>query len=114
MLTQTEAAALLSLLCTRLGFCLPSDANVRLTEAPPPDVPHFTEAVFLAEGLDPVTADRKLYRQVKAVVAEAFRRSEEREADTRLKELLLSAAPQVEIPVPPRGSRRRREPPALD
>jgi hypothetical protein len=84
MLTANEATALLSVLCTRLGFCLPSDAEARLTEAPPPDVHHFTAAVFIAEGLDPSTADRKLYRQVKAIVAEAFRRSEERQNDARL------------------------------
>ena len=31
------------------------------------------------EGYDPFKADRRLYRQVKAIVADAFRRSEERE-----------------------------------
>lgn len=83
MLTRKEAAALLSVLCTRLGFCLPSDAEERLTAAPPPDVRLFTAAVFIAEGLDPSTADRKLYRQVKAVVADAFRRSDERQDDAQ-------------------------------
>ena len=78
MLSAKEATALLSILCTRLGFCLPPDADARLTEAPPPDVQQFTAAVFIAEGLDPSTADRRVYRQVKALVAEAFRRSEER------------------------------------
>lgn len=32
----------------------------------------------------------------------------------RLKELLLAAAPRVEVPVPPRRARRRREPPAFE
>ena len=32
----------------------------------------------------------------------------------RLKDLLLAAAPRVEIPVPPRRARRRREPPAFE
>ena len=51
--------------------------------APPPDVRLFIAAVFIAEELDPSTADRKLYRQVKAVVAAAFRRSDERRDDAR-------------------------------
>lgn len=67
MLTTTEATALLSVLCTKLGFCLPPHAEARLTEAPQPDVHQFTAAVFIAEGLDPSTADRKLYRQVKGL-----------------------------------------------
>jgi len=70
---------LLSSLCTGLGFCLPPDAQARLKEAPPPDVEGFTSAVFIAEVLDPSTADRRLYRGVKSMVAEAFRRSEELE-----------------------------------
>jgi hypothetical protein len=84
MLTAKEASALLSILCTRLGFCLSPDAEAGLTEAPPPDEHQFTAAVFIAEGLDPSTADRKIYRQVKAIVAEAFHRSEERCNDAEL------------------------------
>jgi hypothetical protein len=33
----------------------------------------FTDAVFTAEGLPPETADRHLYRQVRDMVAAAFR-----------------------------------------
>ena len=62
-----------------MGFCLPADRQRRLTEQPPPDAHQFTEAVFIAEGLDPSTADLRLYRQVKAIVADAFRRSEDRQ-----------------------------------
>jgi hypothetical protein len=49
---------------------------VHLTESPPSDIAGFTDAVFTAEGMDPTTADGHLYRQVKATIAEAFRRSE--------------------------------------
>jgi hypothetical protein len=77
MLSTQEASALLALLCTRLGFCLPPAAEKRLTEHPPADVLEFTAAVFIAEGLDPSTADRRVYRQVRAVVSEAFRRSQD-------------------------------------
>jgi len=59
-----------------LGFCLPPDAEAHLKQTPPSDIVSYTDAVFTAEGLDPSTADRHLYRQVKAVVAEAFRKSE--------------------------------------
>jgi len=75
MLSTDEARVLLSILCRRLGFCLPPDAEEQLTEDPPAGVDQFTAAVFLAEGLDPSTADRRIYRQVKAIVADAFRGS---------------------------------------
>lgn len=80
MLSTEEAGVLLSILCRRLGFCLPPDAEARLTEDPPAGIDQFTVAVFVAEGLDPSTADRRIYRQVKALVADAFRSSEERQA----------------------------------
>jgi hypothetical protein len=36
----------------------------------------FTDAVFSAEGLPPETADRHLYRQVRDLVAAAFRETD--------------------------------------
>jgi hypothetical protein len=77
MLLSREVQSLLSKLCIDLGFCLPPDAQAHLEQSPPSQIGEFTDAVFTAEGLDPTTADRHLYRQVKAVVAAAFRRSEE-------------------------------------
>jgi hypothetical protein len=77
-LSTEEVNAVLSVLCRRLGFCLSSDADARLAEDPPSGIDEFTAAVFIAEGLDPSTADRRVYRQVKAIVADAFRSSEER------------------------------------
>ena len=76
MLTEADAQALLNDLCSRLGFCLPPDEARRLNEKPPPDVRSFTHAVFRAEGLDPTTASRKLYRQVRDMVADAFTSTE--------------------------------------
>ena len=68
---------LLDKLCIKLGFCLPPNAYDALIENPPTDVNGFTNAVFVAEGfLDPSIADRHLYRQVRAMVAEAFLQSE--------------------------------------
>jgi hypothetical protein len=58
-----------------LGFCLPPVEQDRLASDPPKDVRAFTDAVFSAEGLDPATADRHLYRQVRDVIAAALQRS---------------------------------------
>jgi hypothetical protein len=78
MLSPTEVKKLLSELCVELGFCLPPEDQARFEEGPPENVENFTDAVFIAEGLDPKTADKLLYRQVRDRVAVAFRRSEER------------------------------------
>jgi len=73
MLTPREVQLLLERLCVELGFCLDPDVRAKLMENPPSNAAAFTDAVFIAEGLDPTTASRHLYRQVKAVVTEAFR-----------------------------------------
>lgn len=77
MLSASEVHWLLHTLCVDLGFCLPPDAQEQLKGHPPADVEGFTDAVFVAEGFNPSTADRQLYRKVSMVVADAFRRSEE-------------------------------------
>lgn len=77
MLTERQTERLLDKLCVDMGFCLPPDAQRRLIADPPAEVESFVDAVFIAEGLNPVIADRHLHRQVQAVVAEAFRKSEE-------------------------------------
>jgi hypothetical protein len=56
--------SLLDELCVDLGFCLPPDERLRLQDAPPRDVDAFTDAVFVAEGLDP-RLDKRLRRQVR-------------------------------------------------
>jgi hypothetical protein len=76
MLNEKEVGDLLNRLCRRLGFCLPPDDIVRLREDPPAEVLAFTDAVFTAEGLDPETADRHLYRQVRDMIADAFHQAE--------------------------------------
>jgi hypothetical protein len=72
MLSSIETEQLLYELCVTLGFCLPPAERERLANCPPGTVRQFTDAVFAAEGLDPMTADRALYRQVKTMVAKAF------------------------------------------
>jgi hypothetical protein len=71
-LTQSQVTSLLKNLCIDLGFCLPTKVAETLEWNPPRTVEEFTRAVFRAEGLDPALADRKLYDQVRRVVAGAF------------------------------------------
>ncbi|MBK9000691.1 MAG: hypothetical protein IPM35_33640 [Myxococcales bacterium] len=78
MLSLEEVEALTVNLCVQFGFCLSPEAQERLAKEPPADADEFTNQVFLVEGLDPSTADRKLYRRVKAVVEDAFKASERR------------------------------------
>ncbi|MEX0734236.1 MAG: hypothetical protein WD944_01365 [Steroidobacteraceae bacterium] len=73
MLDERNVKALLDRLCVDLGFCLPPQEQHRLSQNPPSDIIAFTEAVFIAEGLNPEYADRHLHRQVRDYVAEAFR-----------------------------------------
>jgi hypothetical protein len=74
-MTSSEVLQLLARLCTQYGFCLPVAARRRIADQLPHDPTAFTEAVFVAEGLDPLTADRHLYRQIRTVVADTFRAS---------------------------------------
>ena len=70
-LTTSEIEDLLTKLCVDLGFCLPPSAVLRFKNSPPPDIDSFTDAVFIAEGLDP-RSDRKLRAQVRAIVSDRF------------------------------------------
>jgi tRNA-binding protein len=74
-LTVTEVDYLLETLCVDLGFCLPPRAISQFQQNPPRDVESFTYAVFIAEGMDPRHADRKLLAQVRDVVQKAFARA---------------------------------------
>ena len=60
-------------LCTDLGFCLPSESRAQLIGSPPRTVEAFTDAMFVAEGLNPEVADKYLWRQVRDRVAEYFK-----------------------------------------
>ena len=76
MLAEEEARKLLDMLCVQLGFCIPPEDYQGISRHPPSAVGSFTDAVFLAEGLDPSTADRHLYRQVRDTIADAFSKAE--------------------------------------
>ena len=84
MFSKHETEILLNRLCRELGFCLPPEAYDNLKAKPPVSINEFTDAVFVAEGFgDPSTADRHLYRQVRATVSEALRKSEEANDQSR-------------------------------
>lgn len=74
-MSESEVRVLLDRLCVVLGFCLPPAEATRIARLPPQSVIAFTEAVFRAEGMDPLTCDRTLFRQVRDLVAEAFAQS---------------------------------------
>ena len=74
MLTRQATEYLLDSLCVELGFCLPPPEREALTSSPPATADAFTEAVFIAEGLDP-RGDRRLHAQVHDFVVRAFRRA---------------------------------------
>jgi hypothetical protein len=68
---------LLNKLCVDMGLCLAPIEYERLVHDAPTNVKAFVDAVFLAEGLDPATVDRRVYRGVRDIVAKAFRDAED-------------------------------------
>ncbi len=72
MLGATEVAWLLDKLCVDVGLCLAPSRRQELQQNPPLDPITFTDAVFLAEGLDPSMVERHLYRQVHSLISQAF------------------------------------------
>jgi hypothetical protein len=73
MLDPMKLEALLFHLCVKYGFCLKPDEYRRLCADPPAEVTAFTDAVYRAEGLEPATADQRVYRLVHNAVEQAFR-----------------------------------------
>jgi hypothetical protein len=71
-LTESQVEALLHRVCVELGLCLTPDTYDHLVTHAPTDVASLTDAIFVAEGIAPETADRKLYGQVRGCVEEAF------------------------------------------
>jgi hypothetical protein len=71
-LTESQVEALLYRVCVELGLCLTPDTYDHLVTHAPTDVASLTDAIFVAEGIPPETANRKLYGQVRACVEEAI------------------------------------------
>jgi hypothetical protein len=76
-ISEREARKLLQVLCVKYGFCLPPLWQARLEKNPPRSIDEFTDTVFHAEGLNPITADHHLYRCLQQEVRQAFERSAE-------------------------------------
>ncbi len=72
MTREKRLNILLTDLCVKLGFCLPASEQKNLINNTPITPKEFTDAVFWAEKLNPEHADSHLYRQVKAMVLDAF------------------------------------------
>jgi hypothetical protein len=70
----TAMEAMMYELCVGLGFCLAPDDEQLLRESPPEDIDAFTDAVLVAEGMDPLLADKHLRLQVRGVIAKWFAR----------------------------------------
>lgn len=75
VITAAESEAVLGTLCVKYGFCLPPLWHARLRDNPPKSIAKFTDTVFHAEGLDPRTADKAMYRAMLEEVRMAFHRS---------------------------------------
>jgi hypothetical protein len=73
VLSPTDLESLLYHLCVKYGFCLQTEPRQRLCADPPTEVTAFVDAVYRAEGLDPATANPRVYRLVHAAVERAFR-----------------------------------------
>jgi hypothetical protein len=67
-----DAGKLLYDLCVRLGYCLPPEDQQRIIDDPPASVDAFTDAVIVAEGLDPVLMATEQRQQVRRMVAAEF------------------------------------------
>lgn len=77
-ISQVQVERLLQDLCRDFGVCVRPDSLPQLMQELSTGIDEFTDAVFRAEGCDPF-ADVPLRhrRQVRAVIADFFKRVEE-------------------------------------
>lgn len=64
-----DVPTLLDELCVRLDICLDPDARARISIAPPADIDSFEAAVLAAQGLDPLTMERRLRHDIRECIA---------------------------------------------
>lgn len=64
----TRVDALLSDLCVRHGVCLSPDDFDALVRDPPGELDAFVDAILIADGQDPVMADKELRRVLTAAL----------------------------------------------
>jgi hypothetical protein len=73
-LSSKQVASLLDDACVRQGYCLPPAKRQDIQFSPPSDIDSFTDAVMIAEGLNP-ERETKLRRSLRSLVADHFNRS---------------------------------------
>ncbi len=73
-LSASEIDWLLHQACVDLGYCLPPIENERIRNNPPATTDKFTDAIMVAEGLEP-QYNSKLRKSLRALVANYFDRS---------------------------------------
>ena len=71
-LMDSDVEALLYRVCVDLGLCLNSDTYDQLVTHASDGIDAMTDAIFTAQGMNPSTADPKLYGRVREYVAAAF------------------------------------------
>ena len=64
-------AGLFSRLCVKYGFCLLPEEQLAAASFASPD--DFADAVFRAEGMDPLLSDSSLWRDVRDEIAQVWR-----------------------------------------
>ena len=79
-LANKTAVKLENSLCVKLGFCSMQEKYNEIINELPTDITEFVNSIFIAEGLNPDSADRKLWRQVRDLVMEAHHEFEEKNA----------------------------------
>ena len=80
--SAVDVARLLNDLCAELGYCIPPSERDRIIADPPASVDAFTDAVVVAEGLDPVLMATDQRQQVRRMVAAAFSEPVSRDGHT--------------------------------
>jgi len=77
MARPTKIQWLLDDLCSRLGFCLPRDERARIEQNPPRDIEAFTDAIFVAERMDPHDkSNRDLRQRVRELIVKHLKPKE--------------------------------------
>ena len=64
-----DIPALLDELCVKLNLCLNPDARARISIAPPRNLDDFERAILIAEGMDPLSTDRRLRHDLRECIA---------------------------------------------
>ena len=71
-LNSDDLTEVLGILCVRLGFCSLTDHCTRILASSPLTIDEFTDAVIVGEGMDLVSVNDRLRKQVRSVVAEYY------------------------------------------